>query len=401
MARSHTPKLVRFGWLALALALVVVCIRSDTKTLTPADSIEAVFTSEDQPQSPLVHKVSFLLDHAEPGSHARFSLFKFYYRAMMDEPVVRSVLAAAGRGVNVQILIDPISRGTHEAFFARLAAELKHVNTQGKSDSWIREYTKTDGVTLNHTKFFLFSNSDGKSDWVVISSENLNDSEKRMRQASIVARDQTLFAHTLAYWQRIRDGGDARYRQAVCGSDLEGHFYPCKNGPDGMLDFLHRLPANAPGRILISMPSWDTAREDLALRLSELAAHGYEIDIITRESGSVVDPKIVEILRRPLAAPDSASGAKAIRVYQVPGTLMHIHAKYLVYRPIPYGVGQTDARAPAPAVWVGSNNFTGIALQYSYETMLKITRPEIVEAFEHNFHEMETRLSELGVIPNE
>lgn len=357
----------RFATLVFLMLLPLRDVRADPL------AIEAIFTNgmATRPDNQLVDHLRHLVQSSQPGSDIKFSVFLFYYEHP-DEPLLLDLLAAAARGVNVQILIDlPESENSDnlklgEQFRIDFGSRLKKAADK-HSISWIERSPSY----KNHSKIFLFSHAANQDNWVVIGSENLTDREREKHQASIVLHDAVIYQSYLKYWQQIRDGSFTGFWMDEHNPQFISYFFPQPAyGDDAIYQLLDRILLMAKGmkspRLKLVMARWNRERFALAVKLVQLAEAGIAIEIVTRENPAIVDPLILSTLeKRP-----------NIRLFTNDVSQINIHSKYMLFE------NETDNDK---IVWLGSHNFTGMALRGNYETWTEIKNPELYRQFKENF----------------
>jgi phosphatidylserine/phosphatidylglycerophosphate/cardiolipin synthase-like enzyme len=355
---------------------------------SPPD-MEPLFTAgqPSRPDNTLADKLRSLLQQAPAGSQVRFSVFLFYYENE-NEPLLQDILAAARRGVNVQLLVDlpetefsdrrTVGMAFKEAFENRLKAAAE----QGHSNSWIRTHKKIAPHSKNHTKIFLFSDAAGVRHWTLITSENLMDRDREKYQAGFITHDEKLYAIMSRYFDHMQNGNDFDPPEQIISPHLACDLFPQRED-DPVYRQLDNMDTD-PGKmqqshLSIAMARWDHERFALAMKLVQLAQKGLQVDLVMRSNDEIVDPRIREVLEnRP-----------NIHLHSIDVNQINIHSKYMLFE----GFYNTSPNHTNPVlqkiVWTGSHNFTGAGLEDNYETWVEIHHNKLYDSFLDNFHQLE------------
>jgi len=361
-----------------------------TDTASSEIYLQSLFTRGlyKQADNTLVDQLRLLVQKAVPGSYVRFSVFLFYYEND-NEPLLLDLLAAAARGVNIQLITDlPESdnsqrRGAGQVFQEAFEKRLSEV-AKGKSDSWIKRHGNVSWDSKNHTKIFLFSDSAGFKNWVIVTSENLTDTERQKYQAGLLMRDKLSYDAFDQYWNQILKGNYSDLWSASSGTNLTHHFFPQTTGDDEIYRQLDRITI-IPGttqksKLSISMARWNFERFPLAMKLVELAEKGVQIEIVTRNNPQIVDDVILKLLsHRPNIALHTANVDK-----------LNIHSKYVLFDGYYRDGDMAGDNQPKKILWVGSHNFTGMAMRNNYETWSEVRNERIFQDFSDNFLELKS-----------
>jgi len=357
----------------------------------PASAIEPLFTDglASHPDYTLTDKLQQLVRGADPGSTIRFSVFLFFYDNE-HEPLLDDLVAAAARGVNVQLLIDlPEAEFTDRRTIGQLFKEkfekrLDDAAKQGHSNSWIKTHPHKREHSKNHTKIFLFSHAMQMDHVVVITSENLTDREREKYQAGFLVRDATLYAQMSHYIDVMQSGDLPAQALQVTAADLSGFLFP-QVDDDPVYRELERLRTTPEqmeqGHLAISMARWNHERFALAMKLVQLARECLDITVVMRSNDEIVDTQIRDVLKE----------RANIHLHTVDVNQINIHSKYMLFDGY-YKTGD-DARR-GKIVWTGSHNFTGAGLTDNYETWFEIHSDTLYDAYLDNFHQIEVLVPE-------
>lgn len=366
-----------------------ISTRPPSTGFSPETYLQPLFTRGlyQQTDNTLVDQLRFLVQNAKRGSDIRISIFLFFY-ADENEPLLLDLLAAAARGVNVQLITDlpeadnPEKRGIGHVFQSSFAQRLQVAASSGNSNSWIKSHSHVDWESKNHTKIFLFSDSADLQNWVIISSENLTDTERQKYQAGLLMRDQPSYDAFNQYWQQILDGTYSDLWVASNGQNLTHYFYPQTAHEDEIYQQLDQIAISSgpvqQGTLYISMARWNFERFPLAMKLVEIAERGVKIEIITRNNPQIVDDVILRAL----------SHRPNIKLHTADVDRLNIHSKYILYEGYYPGTTSGQHETPQKILWVGSHNFTGMAMRNNYETWTEVRDEKIFQAFSENFAEL-------------
>ncbi|MER7619871.1 phospholipase D-like domain-containing protein [Streptomyces sp. NPDC126503] len=355
-----------------------------------------------------------LVDGAEAGSSIRISLYLFHSQYMADK-----LGAAHRRGVTVQVILDSDSS-------SRAADSLRsQLAEPGAAGSWVRTckvreacLARDPGTTaadpdgtydnVNHNKFFLFSRTKGKGtvpvdDVVVQSSGNLtgNDTAKWWNDALTVAGNTTLSSAYAAYFeaQAAAAAGQAPqvadYAHDTQAGPAKVYFFP-RSTTDPVVNILKTVaPAgtatpcagNSPGvgtpdgRTRIRIAQGHITRTAVAQQLWNLAEAGCHVEIVYRSLENwTVDGTPMSQVASWLSRPTSGKGRVILHDLDNDGRGgTDSHTKYLLVEGT--YLGGVDKRI----VFTGSHTYTGTALTYNDETLLKYEDPAVFAQYVANF----------------
>jgi phosphatidylserine/phosphatidylglycerophosphate/cardiolipin synthase-like enzyme len=314
-------------------------------------------------------------------------VFLFYYENE-NEPLLLDILAAARRGVNVQLLVDlpetefSDRRTVGMAFKEGFEKRLQEAAAQGQSNSWIRTHKKNSAHSKNHTKIFLFSDSARAHDWTLITSENLTDRDREKYQAGFITHDQTLYDIMNRYFEHMQSGDDFDPPQQMISPGLICDLFP-QHDDDPVYQQLDNMDTDPEkmkqGHLSIAMARWDQERFALAMKLVQLAQHGLRIDVVMRSNDEIVDSNVREVLEH----------HPNIQLHSIDVNQINIHSKYMLFEGF-YKISSSDENpAFRKIVWSGSHDFTGAGLEDNYETWIEIHNDHLYDAFLNNFHQLE------------
>jgi len=379
----------------ITLFIILICTFSDSTFSEQEYSpyIEALFTEgvTDSPDPALGERLRQLTREAPPGSYIRFSLFLMFYKDY-DEPLVRDLIAAAERGVNVQLLVNfPESYQEDnlrlsEPYYRMLRDRLQQASEKGQSDSWVMRHALIKDQVKDHNKTFLFSESDGQTYWAIVTSENLTDAARQKHQAGVVIRDKEIYQQLVSYWFDIKEGSFNGNQYLPQDKSVSAILFPQESGEDSIYAALDKMsvePGQASqGLIRVSMPRWSYERVPLAFKLVDLAKKGYQVEVITRRNSRIVD----DVIRKVLA------DKKNVKLMAIDVGQLNIHSKYILFNGF---YNEEESQIPQKIVWTGSHNFTGMALRDNYEVILQIKDDRLFDSYNNNFEKLKLIIGNL------
>ncbi len=321
----------------------------------------------------IVQQVDMAVQKARPKSRVMISTFLMDSKASAD-----ALLAAHGRGVEVQIVMDGDDAYTYQA--RRLANRFNKDNIDpdtgepyldeagnplkwGKDNSFVVfcEGSCRGGMHNNHAKFYVFTHTGSATDVVMVSSSNLNKggAVKGWNDLYIAKfKPQMLQQYAGIHAEMAQDSpadGD-RYRELVSGP-FTSRFYPKPTGSDPVLDDLAKVRckgtdggAGRNGRtaINVSMFAWNHDRGmAIAKRLVQLDSYGCDVSVIYgAPSAKVRDVLRASARRGGVKLWDSRYDRDGDRIFDV-----RVHHKYLLIN------GRYGADRSSWRVHTGSQNW--------------------------------------------
>ncbi|MSP72633.1 MAG: phosphatidylserine/phosphatidylglycerophosphate/cardiolipin synthase family protein [Myxococcales bacterium] len=313
-----------------------------------------------------------LVDLASAGSELRISMYEWGQPAYVD-----AVLRAAGRGVDVRIVMngtdDTIEPAIHDALSAGLGADRLTSCPRGACI----------GTGINHNKFLLLSHlDDGSLNVVVQGSHNFKSSQNwRFNHLVVVRGDNALYGEYRSYWNDLRAGQQSLdyYRSFTGDSGVKGYFFPRASG-DLIVSVLDNVHCDAGAEIHVAMAFFKNDRVEVADKLRALHDAGCAVRMVF---GNYPD-----------ADPDQASPGADTRaalrgmdwvVYDLPNVT--VHSKYMLIR-ARYGEGAVVETL----VFAGSHNWTGAALRRNDEAVMRLEDAASYQAFLADWNLMRSRL---------
>lgn len=392
------------GALAGAAALLLLlagAVQAQAGVTEVSGDLEVVFTNPTKsgvPDTAVVDRIAELIDDSVSGSVIHASIYSNF-----EEPTVATALESAGaRGVDVQLLAEICGGGgcttpTIPPMLASLATKPGVTLTTCTSGC----YDGTGNASINHNKFFLFSElSDGRGSVVAQGSANMTPHQRTVHNNFVMSYDDVSFYEGfLGYWEAMRDGTAGPTNPAVTtpvvsdSGKLIAYFSPRPDGgtyaTDPIASFIRQVDCSAPGgSIKMTSATWWSSRPHVREALLSQRAAGCNVTLImddgdTAASSLRENQEVFALAGIPVygTAPggcrdvDDVSHVVANRCTNTYGGT---HEKYVVIR-------GTAAGAPMVRVLTGSHNTTWEAAFKGNDAMVSIDDAAIVAAFEADF----------------
>lgn len=344
-----------------------------------------------------------LIDGTDAGSTIRLSTYIYASATYRD-----ALLAAHDRGVNVQIVADSYNNPASKTTWHQLQDAL---GTNKSAASYAITCAVDNGCVgtgIDHDKFFLFSNTWGKTKVFVQTSANMidhtdtgNSGLTAWNNAVVFFDEPTVYDAYVTRFTAMRDQNRATAYTSVTGTNAKVYFFPRAGGATtenntvlGVLDNVNCGGTNTTGgwgdnhltSIHVAMYLFtDTA---IAQKLWALDNAGCVVHVIRTNVGTDDDAAIA-ILNNCTAhngvTIDSVHFRDSDNDETSPEKIGFIHSKYLVID------GYYDGSPNQRLVWTGSYNYTAGALRSNDEALLKISHhDDIFNAFQSNFATLNT-----------
>jgi len=326
----------------------------------------------------VVRQICGLVRQAPSGSRIRIAHFVISGAAGLD--FANELIAAKRRGVDVQVVLDGWQvRNT------AVEALRREFGTDRSRASWLHVCTGLSpegntaaciGTKGNHNKFYLFSQTGGRSDVVVQSSANFTDvnSATYWNNAMTLVGNRRLYAAYNAYFEDLaaENRTDDYYRTVTTGmrgGSVTAYFFPRAEG-DPIVDHLAKAGCRTGTTIRIGMSEWDTYRIAIAERIVALAGQGCQVRIVH----GLMDDAVRDLL----------SSHPNISMHELNGATLpgRIHSKYLLVE------GDFDGDTDAHWVLTGSPNFNRTSLRRNDEAMVKTNIKPVYEQYRASFETM-------------
>ncbi|MGW7433204.1 phospholipase D-like domain-containing protein [Streptomyces sp. NPDC054861] len=333
------------------------------------------------------------------GSSIKVGLYHFWDSEMAQALADAHTL----RGVAVQIILDEstVSSRPSDSSYGILSQALGNDTTRdsfvstcpaGKSCLGRPEF----GKSINHNKFWLFSQVDGATDVVVQTSSNLSPSAY-----SALWNDAYVLTYNTGIYQAY-----GRYFDALVGqswstwaytseafSPYKAYFFPyypgTSNSTDTIWNTLDNVTCNYTAsdgtatHTKIRVGMFKFTRQAIADKLVALKKAGCTVELVYTETDSAA------------SSADGATPGTWEKLHSVPGltpvcynhdhdgktatSRRIMHSKYLLID------GKYDG-AIKRVMWTGSHNYTGPALRENDEALLKIDIAAVHDAYLTQFN---------------
>ena len=255
---------------------------------------------------------------------------------------------------------------------------------------------------IHHSKFVLFSETNGDSDVVFETSENAKSSTAAphsgvmaYNNAVVVTGQPTLYDAYLTRFNAYMSGKAVSYASAN-DSVTKGYYFPReydRTSPDrhtvmGLLNNVDCRAKNTSGgwgpdhltSIHVVQSQWNDA--NLAKKLLSMDNQGCVVHIVRNKNYRTDDAEYRKV-DSILESCGNANGLtqEIIDDHEGDGTakLPYVHSKYLIVD------GNYLGEANQQRLWTGSYNFTYGALRSNDETLLNVRDKGAYDAFQQNF----------------
>jgi hypothetical protein len=356
-------------------------------TAAEAAGMEAIFNNPaengDRDHS-IETRLLQLVDGAPAGSEIHFSVYSWTRPA-----VAEALKVAQARGVKVRIAIDggadddPANTAMPILKSAGLT-QLVFCGTGGLSTGCIAH----DGSphSINHDKLWMFSETEGKKDVVVVGSHNLTTSQGNMfNNALLTHGDADLYGFYLGHVKKMlaqkRDNdyfNDGGYHKSP-DSSVTSYLSPRADSKGGtseefatdtwaqLLKYITKYEAGC--ALDVAQANIADSRTSVVTELARIAKLGCKVRIVYGTIGTDA-----------LATLKGKANVTLKRYSStVNGREITVHSKYMLY------TGHYNETAHRSIVFTGSHNVSGAALRDNDEILIKVENPAISTAYEDNF----------------
>lgn len=309
-----------------------------------------------------------LLERAVQGATVHCSLF-----TLTRERIARAFVAAAERGVDVNVLLDErgIERAASQHVLDELPDRVAVVEDGGVGDRH------------NHNKFLTVEELDSGDQHVVWqSSSNMTAAQIHKHNASVIVRnDQPLYEAYQSYWGDLADESqNMSYNRTEEGESATVYFSP-RDDFDTHIRALENVVPTYETEIHFMQSIWTASRESesgLIDRLAELIEEGADVHVIVQDGDEVLGS-----LRD--------AGADVI---PYPSGDVGVHSKYmLVESDFDTGDGTTERRRE---VWTGSQNLSRPGLRRNDETLLRFVDNYVYDEFLDDWERVHRQASQIA-----
>jgi phosphatidylserine/phosphatidylglycerophosphate/cardiolipin synthase-like enzyme len=307
-------------------------------------------------------RVARLIAGTPKGGRIAIAMYHF---SSMD--TARQLVAAAKRGVGVQVVLDYESR--RYAAFKRLKRGL---GGNAKKPSWVivcDEDRGCIGPEFNHNKFFLFSSTLGARNMVMQTSANATGGARDMQwNDALVLQDPAVYAAYLAYFGDLAGRHHTtNYHRTVQAGRYRLDFFPWAKG-DPISQALDQVSCAGGTRLRLSLGHFTWG--PIARRLWELDSAGCRVQVVF----DIVGPGAI----RALTQKGGKNGNPEIRYLTEGGRATYVHSKYLL-------IDGTYQGKPQKVVFTGSNNYTTVGFHGHDEAMITVADPQLETEYAANF----------------
>ncbi|KUO22339.1 phospholipase D-like domain-containing protein [Streptomyces dysideae] len=337
---------------------------------------------------------SQLLDYI--GQSPADSSIKASVYHLWDAELAQALADAHARGVDVQMMLDEssVSSNPSNPSYGILSNALGTTTTQSSFVGLcpVKKSCLGDpslGNSINHNKFWLFSQLDGAYNVVVQTSSNMTPSSysRFWNDAYVVANNSAVYTAYRNYFGKLvgQDWENWAYSYTT-SSPYKVYFYP-RPATDpspgdtitGVLDNVTcTYTENGTSKSTkVRVGMFKLTRLAVARKLVELKQNGCSVDIVYSVTDSGSSSGTWETLH--------ASGGPTLRCYNWDDdndsttASRIIHSKYLLIE------GKYNGTTGQKVLWTGSHNYSGPALTKNDEALMKVDSNTAHDAYVANF----------------
>lgn len=356
-------------------------------------------------QQAIRSKLLQYINTSPTGASIKVALYHFW-----DQEVAQALADAhTQRGVTVQLVLDEstVSARPSDPSYTILRTALGSDTSQpsfvdlcpvGKSCLGRPEF----GKSINHNKFWLFSQIDGASDVTVQTSSNMSPSAYRefWNDAYVVAENTGIYNAYAGYFSALvgKDAENWRYTSSAW-NQYKAYFYPyypgTGNSTDTVWNILDNVTCNytqdgVAKHTKVRVGMFKFTRQGVADKLVALKKAGCTIELVYSETDSAdssangTTPGTWETLH-------SVTGLTPVCYHHdhdsnTATSSRVMHSKYLL-------IDGTYDGSVNKVLWTGSHNYTGPALRENDEALLKIDDSTVHDAYVANFNTVKAAAS--------
>lgn len=348
----------------------------DPMPTTRPPRFEAVFSQRpgnNRGDTTVEDRLVEMIGRALPGSRVRVAVYTFTCRpeapAGTCSPVADALLAAHRRGVDVRLVVDGDAHQPERSAVPGLVRGLG----RARVTSCDAPGTACLGTGIMHHKTFLFSAlDDGSRSVVVQGSHNLTTAQLRRHNNLVIVRgDSALFAaYERTFADQRRDIVRANYYRIDDGNfGTRVYFFPRTTG-DTAASIVHNVNCSGGGRIRVAMAFFTNARLAVAQALAARQRAGCTVEVVAGNDEIAIGRDVLSTLR---------GAGVAVTLYPRRSGWA-LHSKYMLI-----DARYAGSSAPRRLVFTGSHNWTGPALRYNDETLLRVDNAAVYDAFLADF----------------
>ncbi len=395
VAGSSAAEGARSSSFATTAAQPVVATLSDTAVFNDPFTDTGTASDPSNPRYRIENTIIGLVNGAPSGSTIRINFLYFQSTGLRDALIT----AHRTRHVNVQAIIDGnyAYNSTHATFKA-VWDDLNGARAfTGDTSTFVQcgngTSTGCNGSGIHHSKFALFSSTEGADNVVFETSENENNHTDApnsgvmaFNNAVIITDQDALYQGYLARFKANLAQHKVAYASAP-DTFTKGYFFPQDADQATLLGILGNVDCTAKNTtggwgpnhytsIHVVQSQWDD--EDIARKLLQMDTDGCVVHVIRNRDTNPPDERYTSVDHILLTC-EKRNGITQDLVAGQPGQ-DYIHSKYLVIDGNYYG------KANQREVWTGSYNYTDGARRTNDETLLAVRDDSIVDAFQSNFY---------------
>jgi hypothetical protein len=372
---------------AVAVAGAMLTVPATAATAADSSGMEAIFNNPpengDRDHS-IETRLVQLADATPAGAEIHISLYSWTRPALAE-----AIKAAQARGVKVRIALDggadddPDNTAMPILKSAGLT-QLVFCGTGGDNTGCIAH----DGSphSINHDKLWMFSETEGKKNVVVIGSYNLTSVQGNMfNNALLTYGDPGLYGFYLGHMQKMlaqkKDNNyyaNAGYFKSTA-SMVTSYLSPRADSGGGtseefatdtwaqLLKWITKYEAGC--SLNVVQANIADSRTPVVTELARIAKLGCKVRIVYDEMGTAA-----------LAALKGKANI-TLKRFSVPvnDRRITVHSKYMLY------TGHYNETGNRSIVFTGSHNISGAALRDNDEILIKVENPAVSAAYQDNF----------------
>jgi phosphatidylserine/phosphatidylglycerophosphate/cardiolipin synthase-like enzyme len=335
-------------------------------------------------QSRIRDHVKGLIEGAAAGSTITAGLYSF-----TDTQISGALADAEGRGVGVRIVIDNAATGTGGQYGALKAAlgtdqtKSSFVTNCGVNRGCVgsRELVAGSGDgSINHNKFWLFSETGGTRNVVVQSSANMTSTQRTdYFNNAVTIVDAGLYGIYQKYFADLAERriNNDYYRTPSAGA-YKTYFFPRREAAgkkwndDASTDtvslVLGNVDCSAGTEVRVAANLF--SRREVAEKLVSMKSAGCRV-VLANDGGTSMSDDVSAIL--------AGKTTERVQCAETAGDRkIGLHSKYVLVN------GSYDGRSGRKLVFTGSHNYSYAALRANDETLLKIDDAALYDQFRAN-----------------
>ena len=342
-----------------------------------------------KPDHAIEDRLVELVDATPSGEQIDFSVYSW-----TRTEVAKALERAQQRGVQVRVAVDGGSadRLSHEVETTLRGAnltELVFCGTKG-SDNTACIANRGEPHSINHNKLWMFSETEGKKDVVVVASHNLTKPQGNLfNNALITSGDPDLYDFYRGHVDRMlaqdkdNDYFDHGGYHKSPDSKVTSYLSPRADsaggtseeaGTDTWAQLLRYVKEREPGcQLDIVHANVSDARTPAVQEIQRIARLGCQVRLVY---GTIGDDSLERL-----------QGEQNVQLKRYSdndednwrGREVGVHSKYMLYR------GQYNETDDRSLVFTGSHNLSGPALRTNDEILIKVENGAVKRAYDGNF----------------